>query len=753
MDPTIGESSLREYATYDPLLKSQQLSHKNSNAVQQIQQQIYKANDRQRASNVLIGPSAVAAGDDDVISCSAPSLTNGSSNSRTSSVNGSSSGPLYEVLQHYRQPHCEFSYSSGCPCESHSEVPSFESHIPSRPRITKQYQKSKLSAACPSLEEDLSGISPLIAFGEHEKTSGGELEHDNQCISSLENQDNVQSTANLNYRNTSLTVGTGKTMMEEVEPEESEEDTEYDDDDDDDDESSNGSEKFEAQILRAVDYDYNLAAFLIKCFPRAQHQYQSMMKSRTIDGWRNGITRCTTDSGDTSSLQNSSSSNAPTNGKGSDRKRRGMHQHKPDQSPDDNHEDEDDGERDSKRLKDNPGCDDNGGYLLACPFNKKEPSKFCIQQGDQAKTQKKYKTCSGSGFKDIQRLKEHLKRVHRPAQCDRCYWIAPSVQELQTHRRNPEPCPINPDSMKEGINEVQWTSLEIKAKTKRSATSDLQKWNEIWGILFPTIEPPSHPYFESPSNCVPADRSKEIEDALQYIHMILYQKIRSRDLKLEPEGDQGIEIVLNAFRQGLQIFSSLGPHLAGSSTSCSSTENPWCLSSLLGGSYRIVGSTSRNSRISSAPTRIPHLRATGQPLEHQQPASIGPHSQHLHPDIENQSMNYLDIAQQQQQQQQQQQHANFSPSMDLGQQSDTHRNPDMFPEDYVNISYIDQMTMEANSLVADNSPWGIQPYSTSGPATYGEGQAPSLNPNVSSVNYPFIGREFQGQFDRQFDRQ
>jgi hypothetical protein len=53
--------------------------------------------------------------------------------------------------------------------------------------------------------------------------------------------------------------------------------------------------------------------------------------------------------------------------------------------------------------------------------------------------------------------------------------------------------------LKEGIDDGQWAKIEHVLKTKRGLSApdkmkhDIEKWFEIWKLLFPTIPPPSHP--------------------------------------------------------------------------------------------------------------------------------------------------------------------------------------------------------------------------------------------------------------------
>jgi hypothetical protein len=107
-------------------------------------------------------------------------------------------------------------------------------------------------------------------------------------------------------------------------------------------------------------------------------------------------------------------------------------------------------------------------------------------------------------------VREHLKRKHYPVQCDRCGEIfsgsdrARCVAALQSHLQLPIPCGLQIPSQKEGISDAQWASLDKKKSNKKSQeTSRIDKWMEIWVILFAEIPQPDTPCKKSviPSYC------------------------------------------------------------------------------------------------------------------------------------------------------------------------------------------------------------------------------------------------------------
>ncbi|RYP70381.1 hypothetical protein DL771_005502 [Monosporascus sp. 5C6A] len=139
--------------------------------------------------------------------------------------------------------------------------------------------------------------------------------------------------------------------------------------------------------------------------------------------------------------------------------------------------------------EDNTGGDDRGNagrnrkvprlgepaqQKIACPFMKRHPVEFST-----------WRTCLGPGFSDINRMKEHLKRRHyREHSCGRCGEHFQKNIELQQHMRAREPCPLREIETAMGfITQLQWNEVSVK---KRGAILD--RWKEIYTILFPEVE-------------------------------------------------------------------------------------------------------------------------------------------------------------------------------------------------------------------------------------------------------------------------
>ncbi|KAI7770992.1 hypothetical protein LZL87_004779 [Fusarium oxysporum] len=101
--------------------------------------------------------------------------------------------------------------------------------------------------------------------------------------------------------------------------------------------------------------------------------------------------------------------------------------------------------------------------MLACPFNKHDPAKY------SGTADRKYRTCAGPGFKNIQRL-----------------------------RQAEVPCLRGNFALKEGISDAEWAALDIQIRRtgKSQESHRVEKWTEIWILLFPDQTVPT-PWYEN----------------------------------------------------------------------------------------------------------------------------------------------------------------------------------------------------------------------------------------------------------------
>ncbi|RYP71834.1 hypothetical protein DL771_004546 [Monosporascus sp. 5C6A] len=138
--------------------------------------------------------------------------------------------------------------------------------------------------------------------------------------------------------------------------------------------------------------------------------------------------------------------------------------------------------------------------LFACPFYKMDPERFRINEV----TNIEFRTCE-SGFKSIHRVKEHIERKHWPVQCDRCYMVfsrkgkdrAESHAELKEHIQLKDACKRGNPELKQGITAEQWELIKRGSGKKNPRVLLMERWWEIWDIIFPGKQRPDHPWFES----------------------------------------------------------------------------------------------------------------------------------------------------------------------------------------------------------------------------------------------------------------
>jgi len=89
--------------------------------------------------------------------------------------------------------------------------------------------------------------------------------------------------------------------------------------------------------------------------------------------------------------------------------------------------------------------------------------------------------------------------VHSPVQCERCHQIFPGtdraacLSQLADHRKMDVSCELGDPSRKEGIDEAQWAALDKQNRKKNQETHRVEKWFEIWDVLFPGRERPKSP--------------------------------------------------------------------------------------------------------------------------------------------------------------------------------------------------------------------------------------------------------------------
>ncbi|CZR55762.1 uncharacterized protein PAC_05650 [Phialocephala subalpina] len=153
---------------------------------------------------------------------------------------------------------------------------------------------------------------------------------------------------------------------------------------------------------------------------------------------------------------------------------------------------------------------------FACHFYKKDPQKY-------NRRIRKYTNCHRPRIphNDLRRrLKDHFKN-HRLSQCDRCYIEFKNDRDLVAHRQLPDPCDIQPSTLKEGIDDGQWEKIvSTLRKNTDKGKSEFERWFEVWKILFPDTPPPQTPWSDPDilSTSQPTDLDaiiREIESSVE----------------------------------------------------------------------------------------------------------------------------------------------------------------------------------------------------------------------------------------------
>jgi hypothetical protein len=83
--------------------------------------------------------------------------------------------------------------------------------------------------------------------------------------------------------------------------------------------------------------------------------------------------------------------------------------------------------------------------------------------------------------------------------------------ELKKHHQLPDPCELNSSGTKEGISDFQWAVLDKKRSKKNiQGLSSVDKWNDIWTVLFPGVSHPQTPCKHTKSGCPYTSRANGV---------------------------------------------------------------------------------------------------------------------------------------------------------------------------------------------------------------------------------------------------
>ncbi|KAL1637099.1 hypothetical protein SLS56_000755 [Neofusicoccum ribis] len=151
---------------------------------------------------------------------------------------------------------------------------------------------------------------------------------------------------------------------------------------------------------------------------------------------------------------------------------------------------EEDGEGDSKRHKSTAvsGPAERNGRRFACHYSKK-------YRGDS----RLRRSCIHGGFDTVHRVKEHIFRTHiLPTQCSECFQTFDNDRGLTAHHVRGE-CPRTGTQTELGVARGEQEAMALRRRQERQ-TSEEEKWNAVWRILFREDEEIPDPYYEPPFN-------------------------------------------------------------------------------------------------------------------------------------------------------------------------------------------------------------------------------------------------------------
>ena len=201
----------------------------------------------------------------------------------------------------------------------------------------------------------------------------------------------------------------------------------------------------------------------------------------------------------------------------------------------DNGDDEERGDRPStpKRIKRRP---------FACPF---------YQRSKSASLARVCKT----GFKDINRVKTHVVTHHVRNALEPEHQALSQDDALGPVMRSLPFVPVITNDQKLRINEIS------KKRSKAAQLSSVEKWNEMFGILFPGERPPS-PYFEGSDTLSHEDYARSVEQVpppdtrAQFVETVssgIMTRIHYESNILE-SGDRILRVVQGCVQDALDIM-------------------------------------------------------------------------------------------------------------------------------------------------------------------------------------------------------
>jgi len=114
----------------------------------------------------------------------------------------------------------------------------------------------------------------------------------------------------------------------------------------------------------------------------------------------------------------------------------------------------------------------NPKIIWGCPFYRRFPER--------------YLACRDKELSSIHRVKEHIYRSHKPQPfCYRCHKQFGSERLVKEHLKDPVPCQVATFPEPDGIDKE--VEKELRGKKRTKDRSDIEKWKDMYRILFPDV--------------------------------------------------------------------------------------------------------------------------------------------------------------------------------------------------------------------------------------------------------------------------
>jgi len=158
-----------------------------------------------------------------------------------------------------------------------------------------------------------------------------------------------------------------------------------------------------------------------------------------------------------------------------------------------NNDMEDDSEEDegsSKRQKQDQTPIQPGERLFACPYYKFDSQRYAEGNTEELH----YRNCAGGLYRDISRVKQHLRRIHHEPDfyCQTCFEDFENKDDCTRHTRKTPRCDVKDCPWPERLDLQQQKQIHIKRPRK----DPQEQWYEIFSIIFPGATPPDSAYIE-----------------------------------------------------------------------------------------------------------------------------------------------------------------------------------------------------------------------------------------------------------------